>query len=502
MNFWDRVKVAYAMFRRLGGIDLPDQGRSSDETLGGAMTAYTSTFGTISPVINFEMLRTLKCLWIYNPDVSQYVANIVNLGNPGHQLAVDAASDAIAEKAVTRLNESAGRLYRHGVGVDGLFNQYLESVSWSGAISSEDVINFAAGRVEKVVIVPVEQIRFRYNAEIDIYEPYQQTSTFSPKRDRKSSSFGLVKLNAETYRYLALGTVENSPYAKPPATAAVEPILEGQKPLMENIRFMAQKLGLMGLVSASVVPPPRKPNETEDEYQRRATAYLKRVKEALDGNFNKGLIATFKDQKIEHTPLTTGTQGVYDVNRMSEEQVFSGLAAMPGFHGRTDATTETFADVVYYLLTAQVANMQRLVTRRQERTYMMDLRLGGIDVDAVHVKFHKAHSRNAKAEAETEEIRQRVVFDKVRNGLITPDEAAQELGYETWADVELLTGGMSRQQDPALDKTQQTRKTLTLSFDKASQRYRARPEVLRVAMIAEGTPAGNVVPIKKKAQLA
>lgn len=500
MNFWDKFKIAYATFRRLGGIELPDSGRSSDETLNGAMSAYTTVFGSISPVIDFGMLKTLKCLWLYNPDVSQYVANIVNLGNPGHQLSVDARTDAIAEKAVARLNESAGRLYRHGVGVDGLLNQYLTSVAWSGAISSEDVISFAGGRVEKVVLVPVEQIRFRYNAELDLYEPYQQSNTFSPNRDRNSSSFGLVKLNPETYRYLAVQTVENSPYAKPPATAAVEAIVEGQRPLMENIRYMAQKIGLMGLVSASVVQPPKKPGETEAEYQIRATEYLRRVKAALDGNFNKGLLVTFRDQKIDHTPVTTGAQGVYDVNRMSEEQVFSGLGAMPGFHGRTDATTETFADVVYYLLTAQVANMQRLVTRRQERTYMLDLRLGGIDVDAVNVKFNKAHSRNALGEAQTEEIRQRTVFEKVRSGLITPDEGAQELGYETWADAELLTGGSVNQASP--DSTTKQRRTLTLSFDKASQRYRARPEVLRVAMIAEDTTAGNVVPIKKKAQRA
>ena len=501
MNIWDRFKIAYATFRRLGGIELPDSGRSSDETLHGAMSAYTSIFGSVSPVIDFEMLKTLKCLWLYNPDASQFVDNIVTLGNPGHSLSVEAASDAIAEKAVARLNESASRLYRHGVGVDGLLNQYLTSIAWSGAISSEDVINFAGGRVEKVALVPVEQIRFRYNKETDIYEPYQKTSGLSGRQDRQHN-FGLIRLNTETYKYYALSTVENSPYAKPPGTAAVEAIIEGQKPLMDNIRFMAQKLGLMGLVSAAVTPPPRKPNEIEDEYQRRATEYLQRVKAALDGNFNKGLIAPFKDQKIEHTPVTTGAQGVYDINRMSEEQVMSGFGMQPVFFGRTDSSTETFADVVYNQLIAKVGNMQRPAKRRQERTYTLDLRLGGIDVDSVTLSFGKAHSRNAKAEAETDEIRQRIVFDRVRTGLITPDEGAQELGYETWADAELLTGGMKPQERP---QRQEQKKTLTLSFDKASQKYVFRPETLTVgsgpkAAGSDEEGRGNVVPlIKKKA---
>jgi hypothetical protein len=458
--------------------------------------SYTSLFGSVNPVIEFEMLKTLKCFWLYNPDFSQYIANIVNLGNPGHQLSVEARSDSVIESAVTRLNESASRIYTHGVGVDGLLNQYLTSVAWSGAISSEDVVNFAGRRVEKVVLVPVEQIRFRYNKDLEIYEPYQQSNGFG--RDREKS-LGLIKLNTETFKYYALSTVENSPYAKPPGTAAVEAILNGQVPIMENIRYMAQKIGLLGLVTASVVPPARKPMETEAEYQSRATQYLKNVAKALEGNFHKGLLATFRDQKLEHTNITEGASGVYDLNRMSEEQVFSGLGAMPGFHGRTDSTTETFADVVYYLLTAQVENIQRIVTRRQERTYRLDLRLGGIDVDSVSVTFGKAHSRNAKDEATTEMIKQRTVFEKVKVGLITPDEAAQELGRESWEDPSLLFGTMP-QTEPARGKTEQ--RTLNLQFDKRSQKYRFQPERIEVwtETDLDGT-RGNVVPMVKKKAL-
>lgn len=503
MNFWERAKIGWAAFRSVGGVELPDAGRSSDESLGDSMSSYISSFGSINPVIDFEMLKTLKCLWLYNPDFSQYVANIVNLGNPGHQLSVEAGTDAAAEAAVNRLNESASRIYQHGVGVDGLLNQYLTSVAWSGAISSEDVVNFGAGRVEKVVLVPVEQIRFRYNKELDIYEAFQKAVNFVRRPDR-DNAFGLIRLNPETYKYYALSTVENSPYAKPPGTAAVEAILEGQKPLMDNIRFMAQKIGLMGLVTASVVPPRKKiGNETEDEYRIRSTAYLKSIKEALDGNFSKGLIATFNDQKIDHTPVTTGATGVYEVNRMSEEQVFSGLHAMPGFHGRTDSTTETFADVVYYLLTAQVENIQRIVKRRQERTYRLDLRMGGVEVDSVSLNFDKAHSRNAKGEAETDEIKLRTVVEKLRSGLISPDEAAQELGYEAWFDVELLNGPIDTGQKGASQSL--SKRIVTLSFDKRSQRYKpnGRPIQIWSGNNSESEAGTNVIPIiKKKAQRA
>lgn len=495
MSFLERLKIGIAAFKGTAGLRLPVNGRSSDETMSGSVSSFLAGIGSLNPIVDFEMLRTLKYLMIYNPDVSQYVANIVNLGNPGHQITIDAATDAQAETAVNRLNESASRIYTIGCGVDGLLNQYLTSVAWSGAISSEDVVNLAGRRVEKVVLVPVEQIRFRYNKEIDGYDAYQRSSGSLLRSDRTVD--GLVKLNPETYKYLALSTIENSPYAKPPATAAVEPILEGQKPLMENLRYIAQKFGLLGLVLASVTPPNKKPSETQSEYETRAAAYLATVNAALNGNFSKGLITAFRDVKFEHTNIAEGAKGLYDVNRISEEQVFSGLGAMPGFHGRTDSTTETFADVVYYLLTAQVGNMQRPVKRRMEATYRLDLRLGGIEVDGVSLAFDKAHSRNAKAEAETDEIVLRTVLSKVEKGLIDPDEGAQELGYESWSDVSSLGSLGSLESLGSLgSRDRRERRTLTVSFDNRKQRYEYQREAIN---LTSPLPlADNVVRLQKK----
>lgn len=499
--------MAMAVLRGLPPLDLPVAGRSSDESLGNSMAALVAGYGSISPVISFEMLATLKCLWLFNPDFSQYVANIVNLGNPGHSLSVEATTDAIAERAVERLNESASRIYLHGSGVDGLLDAYLTSVAWSGAISSEDVVNIVAGRVEKVVLVPVEQIRFKYDKVSDRYEAYQKTSNIF-RRDT-TGTLGLIKLNTETYRYFALSTVENSPYAKPPATAAVEPIVEAQKPLMENLRFIAQKFGLLGLVTAGVTPPRKSPMQSDGEYKIAAEQYLAKVVKTLESGFTKGLVASYKDIELKHTNVAEGATGLYDANRISEEQIMSGLGQPPAFFGRTDSTTETYADVVYHLLEAQMQKVQRIAKRRQERTYRLDLRLGGIEVDAVSLQFNKAHSRNAKAEAETNEIKFRDVLARVKAGAITPDEGAQELGYDSWADDALLfqqTGvaPKAETQQPSLT----ARRTLTLKFDKASQSYRHQPETIEIwSGERQDAIGGNdkIVPfalIKKKAQSA
>lgn len=483
----------------VGGSSLPETGRSSDETQNGSGVGFLSGFGSVSPVVDFQMLATLKHFWLFNPDVSQYVANIVNLGNPGHTLSVEAANDSAAEQAVNRLNESASRIYRHGCGVDGLLNQYFTSVAWSGAISSEDVVDIRGRRVDRVVLVPVEQIRFVYNKETDEYEPYQRSSNLV--KTNVAGKLGMVPLNRETYKYLALSTVENSPYAKPPATAAVEAIMAGQKPLMENIQWMAQKFGLLGMVSLSVMPPKINPQESDQEYQSRVQRHITAVASAMDGNFSKGLVVHPRDQKIEHTAVAGNATGVYDINRISEEQVFSGLGAMPGFHGRTDSTTETFATVVFDLLMAQVGNIQRIVKRRQEQTCRLDLRLAGIDVDSVSLNFVKAYTRDPKADAETAEIRFRDALARVRAGLVEPDAAAQELGYDFWADPELLfaqSGIAPKAETQGRELARHRGKTIRLTFDKGSQRYRHQPDTVEIWSGVESTADSNVVPIDLK----
>lgn len=505
MGFWQKIKFSVASFLASGTINLPPSGRSSDESLNGLINGSLANYSSVSPIVDFESLKLLKNFAIFNPDVSQFCQNIINLANTGHTIQIDAKSDSTAEAALNRLNETAARIYRNGAGVDGLMNAYLFQIAWSGALSSEDVVNIVGRRVEHTVLVPVEQIRFRYDRAEDRYVPFQRPANFLGTNRR--DAFGLIPLHAETYRYYALQTVENSPYAKPPASAAIETIIESQKPILENIQFIAQKFGLLGLFTASLTPPPKKPNETQSEYEARAVNYRSSVLTALSTELRKGLLVAFRDQKIEHTNIAEGANGVYDLNRISEEQVMSGLAMQPAFFGRTDSTTETYADVVYSLLLAQVHNIQRLVKRRQEQTYRLDLRLGGLEVEGVSIKFNRAFSRNVLDENNAEQIKWRTVLEQVKNGLIMPDEAAQELGHETWFDEDLIGDGAGANLTQLFAKMQNRKiETFSFRFKKDAQKYDfVRPTInlLSATTEEEETANGNVIPIlKKKAQRA
>jgi len=471
--------------RRLGqniGADkispgaLPPGGRSSHDSsrsIVGGLNAYLAYWDWVEPMIPPAYLDQIIRISVVNPDMSQALSNWVALGNPGHDLIITGNDDAVA-RAGRRLHEKARSLASHTAGIDGLINKYLEQVALSGAISSEDVVTLGANPgVSQVVIVPASQIRFR--RESGEYVPYQVVDGDE------------YRLSPLTYRYFAHTTLENSPYATPPMLAALEPILD-QRLMKENLQFIIKKFGLFGLISAAVTPPGREARETAEEYRHRVEEHLKGVLEAFKENFHEGLAVFTDDIKVERTNITSDTRGIQDIFRLNEEQIFSGLGSDPAMHGRTYSTTETYARVVYNLLMRHVEGYQRPVKRRIERTYQLDLALAGIPVDGVRVQFHRAKSQNPLDDARADEIAWRVASDKVKQGLINPDEAARELGYSEWyepGDPDLAARG-----ELAMADDKGTR--VCLRYDRSRHEYQAHRQSLTA--LTTDQPASDLAP--------
>jgi len=469
-----------ASFRRVDGVQLPPDGRSSAESIPGQFVQ--NAFGSVIPPFDLGVLKELEDLWKTNPDFSQHVKNIKSLANTGHTIAVDAASDTIAEAALTRINEAASRIYPNGAGVDALINQYLDQVSVYGAVSSEDVVNFAGRRVEQVALVPVRQIRFRYvNGR---YAPYQQPLNLIGFKQGNPGALGLIELNPETYKYFPLQTVENSPYALPPALAAVAVMNGPQKDAFSNIGWLLNKLGLVGLVIAKLTKMKQKPSETQEEFEARAGKWLKAVTEKLDGNFRNGLLVSYDDIKFDHQNVASDARGATSIVQLVEELAFSGMGSMPFMHGRNYTTTETFADVIFNVIIAQMENIQRLAKRRMEATYRLDMLLGGIQVDAITLSFNEPKTRDNYRMAQAEQIRQTMIYERAKLGTISADDAAQELGYEAAFDPELISGplpAVAAGDGGANFGAKRSGFSATFRFDRAAQRYRFVSSRIEVA---------------------
>lgn len=164
----------------------------------------------------------------------------------------------------------------------------------------------------------------------------------------------------------------------------------------------------------------------------------------------------------------------------------SGLNIDPAMLGRSYSTTETYAGVVYASLAKDAAIRQRLVRRRIERTYRLELQLKGIEID-LSVPFEKIPARDPQAEAQAEATRITSIITKAEKGMIDPDVAAQEAGYDFWFDEEKLysQGGGGLPFGFIKPRSQK----FSFRFDEASNRYRFERERIKIRMESQDDEA-------------
>ena len=414
-----------------------------------------------------EFLGVLESLAIFNPDISQALQIWVNLGNTGHELTVEAKNP---QAALDRLNTLAASVYPTGGGVDGLVNHFLRQIPLMGALSAEWVIadNLRDG-IADCAIVAVKRIRFqRVNG---VMTPFQMTNQVM------SGNSGYVQLNPFTYSYMPLQTADGSPYAIPPFYAALKNI-EVQLDGTASIGPIIRKMGLLGFMDVTMKVPDQKPQESDESYRMRLTTRLRDYAKAYTQNISRGVAVHYDDQKIEHNATNAGAAGgAKAIWEMNEQQIFSALDIPPSMAGRSYSTTETYAQVDYDRMQAKLGNGKLMIKRFIEKGYNLDLLLRGIDAH-VSVGWNSHNSLKAKEEAETEGQRIKNVLSKRDGGIISSDEAAQELGYEKATGYRPFD---SAQAPGALAERSRSR----FKFNRTTGRYVHVPEVITLEQPAD-----------------
>jgi hypothetical protein len=437
----------------------------AEETMGGTIGRLSGFYDFATPDFPPELLAVLEPLSVFNPDVSQALSIWVNLGNTGHEVAVEARNP---EAVLDRLNFLAGNVYHTGGGMDGLVNHFFRQIPLMGALSAEWVI---ADRVTEgvfdVAVVPVKSIRFKRDE--GVWRPYQYTG--------RAGESAYVKLNPFTYSYGPLQTLDGRPYAIPPWLAAIKNI-EGQLDALGNIGHILKKMGLLGFLDVALEVPPQKSGESDEAYASRLQKRLAAYAKAYAANLSKGVAVHYKDQEAKHNAISPGAAaGAKQIWELNEEQILSGLDIPPSMMGRSYSTTETYAEVDYERLVTKLVNARRMIKRFIEKGYTLDLLLRGIDANiAVSFNQNSGFQQKEKEEAEGKKIEN--VLKKRDGGIISDDEAARELGYDEATgrlpgDIPpagLFNRAGSRHASPAV----------RFAFNRQAGRYEFKPEVIRL----------------------
>ncbi len=442
-----------SIFKRLKTAKTADvnPGRESvpEEDLAFGMKRLTSFYGVKTPKFPLEYLGILEILSIWNPDISQALSIIVNLGNTGHEISVDGKA---GDSVLNRINELAPKIYHSGGGVDGLVNHFLRQISLMGALSGEWVVedNVRDG-IRDAVVVPVRSIRFK--REDGVFKPYQYTGG--------NFNQAYIPLNPATYSYSPVQTMDDDPYGIPGFYAALKNI-EVQLDSIGGISQIVRKMGLLGFLDVSLKIPEQKAGESDSAYRIRLGKRLKDYAASYSANFSKGVAVHYDDQEAKHNNVgSTAAAGAKTVFNLNEEQILSALDVPPSMMGRSYSTTETYAEVDYDRFITRLANARRLIKRFVEKGYNLDLALAGINA-TVSLKFNQnsGFKEGEKAEAEGKKIEN--VISKRDAGFISDDEAARELGYEK------ATGQRQPERDPGL----------TFAYNSEKSRYEYVRQVL------------------------
>jgi hypothetical protein len=368
----------------------------------------------INPDIPFEMLDIIEKLIWTTPDLSQTVKRTMQLGNTGHTVSFEGLSDAQSKAANEELENFSTQIFQPGAGMDSLVNAMFIQLLTKGAISIEAVPSMMLDGIEKVVFVPVKSVRFKRKDGKLI--PIQM------------SSVGEIELNMNQYMYIPLLQKENNPYAIPPFIAAIESVMM-QKDSISNIKSIINKFGLLGFIFAQKKVPTND-GKSHSEFQDYLAKELAKFADSFRQNFKSGAAVGYDDVDLKHYNISNDSRGASDLFTLIEQQVASGIDIDPALLGRTYSTTETYAGVVYAAFLSSLNNMRRLIKRSLEKVYFLHLVMKGYPVKKVRVTFNKDRQLKPLDEANAEKTKTETVILKLDAGLIDPDTAAKELGYE------------------------------------------------------------------------
>lgn len=377
-----------------------------------------------------EVIPLIRKLSMVNPDMGLALYDIVQLTNTGHTIRFD-KQQASQEVQAMRLHlKNAQERWGDGVaGINGLVNKLIAQIYISGALCMEmDILNDKTG-VGNLPLVNPETIMFSWNTRSRRYEAYQKQKPSAAQINVTVEK--LVKLNPFTFMYYGIGGDTDLPYGIPPYLNALT-ALSTQADMDKNIRFILKQLGLLGFFEVKIDKPPILDSESNAQYLSRLETLLTESKNNVGEGINDGVVVGFKDdhefQFNSTTKNLTGVDGVYERN---EIQVGNGLKTSPSFLGVKLAGTETGITIVFTKMLSQLSNVQALISRALRKIYTTELTLAGFSFNNLEVEFFPSTITDELKTEQSEEIKIRNVNNKYLMGIISQEQAADELGYDT-----------------------------------------------------------------------
>lgn len=388
----------------------------------------TDFYSFVKPEYDFEVVPLIRKLIRVNPNLSQALWDLVFLGNTGHKVRFDGdVKPEQVDKMRTHLNEVSKTWLDGAAGVDGISARMFAQVIIGGAISNEWVVKNDLSGLDRVAFLKPETIRCKLNNK-GRYDFYQQPANSVVKA---TTELGAVKLNKNTFKYLALYADGETPYGLPPFIAALEPVTT-QGILIDNIRKVSRQTSLMGFLKILLAKPRPRDGQNKKAFKAELERNLVLAKERVAGGLTDGIVVGYNEdvEELDFQATTTTNSGIKDIFNLNEQQMFSGLKSDGSLFGRDFGGSETQITVVLTKLISELYNIQNLVKTNWEFAYKLELQLAGFDPKGITVEFNRSTLLDELKLQQGREIKIKNLHKLYYDGIINLDQYADELGYE------------------------------------------------------------------------
>jgi len=391
---------------------------STDEgsTLADAFRGYMGDLNWLAAKYPFEWLGVIDQVYRFDPTAKKHALTTIALGNPGHDLEIDAGTEQRAQAALGVCNDLAGRCFPFAGGMDGLMNGLFYQCARSGGLCCEWVPDEGLKQISRAYLVPVRTIRFRKVQDGSLEIGQVQDGRFTA-------------LNPVQTSYHAVWTEDSNPYPTPPVLAVIER-LTSHKRIMTSIETWFQKLAAMGFLSLIFDRPEAVIGETPEQYRARCRTHLESLTDTVKANLTSGIVLGFDDMKAQFNNTSAGAGGAKQVAQMIDEDLFSGLGRDPVMFGRSFSRTETWSRVAFEELSAEIGNTQLGPKRAVEHGHRLNLALNGFGDVGVSLHFKPTASLDEIRDANARSLDDNRIIGRFTAGLIDYDEARELLGME------------------------------------------------------------------------
>ena len=454
-----------------------DKRISTDKLLPATPSSALMPSSYILPPFDMKMLEFLENYSLTFSDFSQAVANLQftptllpRIDIEFYPNTSDKQKEVLAMQVGEVFDDFWERIYPSsgaGLGLD-----VIGQIARGGAASVEWVLNKEENKVNRAVLVPIDDIRFKSRTDGSYY-PIQwipMKELGKPGNSKAKETPGELSLDYPTYKYVPLETVGGSPYGMPPFISILKK-LQTQDNIMENIDDITKKLGLLGFVSVMADAPPKTPGESESAYSTRLQTNADDWAKRFNDNMSKGMVFGYRDlMEMNYNAVAGDARGVQQVVQVLEEQIISGFKQDPAMFGRTYSTTETYAGVVYDKFINMLEHYMTIVSTVMKTGIMMQLRFSAIRVKNLGIVYEPPKSLTAKVDAEAERIRCETTILKRDNGIIDQVQAAREMGYDRPAAAGPIVPDESSDSS-GNDSAKTTSNNVSFEFSKEKRRW-------------------------------